>query len=163
MASMKSAATSSCAWNNGLHLSYRAGDGRVAPARPPQGTSAGCGSGRTPDSGSSGPRRTLRRKKLRDCRRSHCAGGCVGFLFFNYHPAEIFMGDTGSLALGGAVAGIAIVTKTELLLIFLGMVFVLEALSVILQVVFPARCGAPAANGSLPCLNRKKLKALPEM
>lgn len=45
-------------------------------------------------------------------------GGCVGFLFFNYHPAEIFMGDTGSLALGGAVAGIAIVTKTELLLIF---------------------------------------------
>lgn len=63
------------------------------------------------------------------------AGGCVGFLFFNYHPAEIFMGDTGSLALGGAVAGIAIVTKTELLLIFLGMVFVLEALSVILQVV----------------------------
>lgn len=46
------------------------------------------------------------------------AGGCVGFLFFNYHPAEIFMGDTGSLALGGAVAGIAIVTKTELLLIF---------------------------------------------
>lgn len=45
------------------------------------------------------------------------------------------MGDTGSLALGGAVAGIAIVTKTELLLIFLGMVFVLEALSVILQVV----------------------------
>ena len=63
------------------------------------------------------------------------AGGCVGFLFFNYHPAEIFMGDTGSLALGGAVAGIAIVTKTELLLVFLGMVFVLEALSVILQVV----------------------------
>lgn len=46
------------------------------------------------------------------------AGGCVGFLFFNYHPAEIFMGDTGSLALGGVVAGIAIVTKTELLLIF---------------------------------------------
>lgn len=62
------------------------------------------------------------------------AGCCVGFLFFNYHPAKIFMGDTGSLALGGAVAGIAIVTRTELLLIFLGMIFVLEAISVILQV-----------------------------
>ena len=62
-------------------------------------------------------------------------GGCLGFLWWNAAPAKIFMGDTGSLALGGAVAGIAIVTKTELLLIFLGMVFVLEALSVILQVV----------------------------
>lgn len=62
------------------------------------------------------------------------SGCCVGFLFFNYHPAKIFMGDTGSLALGGALAGVAVLTKTELLLIFLGMIFVFEALSVILQV-----------------------------
>lgn len=62
------------------------------------------------------------------------AGCCVGFLFFNYHPAKVFMGDTGSLALGGAIAGISVMTRTELLLIFLGMIFVLEALSVIIQV-----------------------------
>lgn len=62
------------------------------------------------------------------------AGSCIGFLFFNYHPAKIFMGDTGSLALGGAIAGISVMTRTELLLIFLGLIFVLEALSVIIQV-----------------------------
>lgn len=62
------------------------------------------------------------------------AGACAGFLFFNYHPAKIFMGDTGSLALGGAIAGISVMTRTELLLIFLGLIFVLEALSVIIQV-----------------------------
>ena len=61
-------------------------------------------------------------------------GSCIGFLFFNYHPAKIFMGDTGSLALGGAIAGISVMTRTELLLIFLGLIFVLEALSVIIQV-----------------------------
>jgi phospho-N-acetylmuramoyl-pentapeptide-transferase len=62
------------------------------------------------------------------------AGCCAGFLFYNYHPAKIFMGDTGSLALGGAIAGISVVTRSEFLLIFLGLIFVLEALSVILQV-----------------------------
>lgn len=62
------------------------------------------------------------------------AGTCIGFLFFNYHPAKIFMGDTGSLALGGAIAGISVMTRTELLLIFIGFIFVIEALSVIIQV-----------------------------
>lgn len=62
------------------------------------------------------------------------AGCCAGFLVYNYHPAKIFMGDTGSLALGGAIAGIAVITRTELLLVFLGLIFVVEALSVILQV-----------------------------
>ena len=62
------------------------------------------------------------------------AGSCIGFLFFNYHPAKILLGDTGSLALGGAIAGISVMTRTELLLIFLGLIFVLEALSVIIQV-----------------------------
>jgi phospho-N-acetylmuramoyl-pentapeptide-transferase len=61
-------------------------------------------------------------------------GAVLGFLVFNAHPAKVFMGDTGSLALGGAIAGIAILTKLELLLIIIGGVFVIETLSVILQV-----------------------------
>jgi phospho-N-acetylmuramoyl-pentapeptide-transferase len=61
-------------------------------------------------------------------------GGCIGFLWFNSFPAQIFMGDTGSLALGGAIAGLAVMTKTEILLIILGGIFVIEALSVAIQV-----------------------------
>lgn len=61
-------------------------------------------------------------------------GAVLGFLVFNAHPAKVFMGDTGSLALGGAIAAIAILTKMELLLILIGGVFVLETLSVIIQV-----------------------------
>jgi len=62
------------------------------------------------------------------------AGACVGFLWFNSFPASIFMGDTGSLGLGGAIAGLAVMTKTEVLLIILGGIFVIEALSVLIQV-----------------------------
>ena len=62
-------------------------------------------------------------------------GACIGFLRFNFHPAKIFMGDTGSLALGGAFAAMGILTHTELLLVFVGIIFVCEALSVILQVI----------------------------
>ncbi len=61
-------------------------------------------------------------------------GACVGFLWFNAFPATIFMGDTGSLGLGGAIAGLAVMTKTEELLIVLGGIFVVEALSVLIQV-----------------------------
>jgi phospho-N-acetylmuramoyl-pentapeptide-transferase len=61
-------------------------------------------------------------------------GACVGFLWFNAFPATIFMGDTGSLGLGGAIAGLAVVTKTEILLILIGGIFVIEALSVLIQV-----------------------------
>jgi len=61
-------------------------------------------------------------------------GACVGFLWFNAFPATIFMGDTGSLGLGGAIAGLAIMTKTEMLLILIGGIFVVEALSVLIQV-----------------------------
>jgi phospho-N-acetylmuramoyl-pentapeptide-transferase len=68
-------------------------------------------------------------------------GACIGFLWYNTHPAEVFMGDTGSLALGGAVAGFAVFTKTELLLPLIGGVFVIEALSVIIQVVSFKRFG----------------------
>lgn len=61
-------------------------------------------------------------------------GASIGFLWYNAHPAEIFMGDVGSLALGGAIATVAVIIKQELLLPFIGGVFILEALSVILQV-----------------------------
>lgn len=61
-------------------------------------------------------------------------GAGFGFLWFNCHPAKVFMGDTGSLAIGGALGTVAICTKQELLLVIIGGVFVLEAVSVILQV-----------------------------
>ena len=62
------------------------------------------------------------------------AGACVGFLWFNSFPASIFMGDTGSLGLGGAIAALAVMTKTEVLLLIIGGIFVIEALSVLIQV-----------------------------
>jgi phospho-N-acetylmuramoyl-pentapeptide-transferase len=61
-------------------------------------------------------------------------GSSIGFLWYNAHPAEIFMGDVGSLALGGAIGTVAVIIKQELLLPFIGGIFVIEALSVILQV-----------------------------
>jgi len=61
-------------------------------------------------------------------------GASIGFLWYNAHPAEVFMGDVGSLALGGAIGTVAVIIKQELLLPFIGGVFVIEALSVVLQV-----------------------------
>jgi phospho-N-acetylmuramoyl-pentapeptide-transferase len=61
-------------------------------------------------------------------------GGLVGFLWYNAFPAEVFMGDTGSMAIGGALAGFAIMTKTEVLLLFVGGIFLIAALSVMIQV-----------------------------
>jgi phospho-N-acetylmuramoyl-pentapeptide-transferase len=68
-------------------------------------------------------------------------GGTIGFLWYNAHPAEVFMGDTGSFALGGAIAGFAIVTNTEILLLLIGGIFVIEVLSLIIQVVSFKRTG----------------------
>ena len=62
------------------------------------------------------------------------AGACIGFLWYNSYPADIFMGDTGSLGLGAAIAALAVITKTELLLLVIGGIYVAETLSVILQV-----------------------------
>ncbi|MFC0271193.1 phospho-N-acetylmuramoyl-pentapeptide-transferase [Metabacillus herbersteinensis] len=62
-------------------------------------------------------------------------GAVLGFLVFNAHPAKVFMGDTGSLALGGAIVTVAILTKLEIMLVLIGGVFVIETLSVILQVI----------------------------
>jgi phospho-N-acetylmuramoyl-pentapeptide-transferase len=97
-------------------------------------------------------------------------GGCLGFLWYNAYPALVFMGDAGALALGGAIGVVALVTKHELLLVIIGGVFVIEALSVMLQVGFykwkgkriflmapihhhferngATRCGSPPASGS---------------
>ncbi|MDQ2791838.1 MAG: phospho-N-acetylmuramoyl-pentapeptide-transferase [Pseudonocardiales bacterium] len=61
-------------------------------------------------------------------------GGCIGFLWWNAPPAKIFMGDTGSLAIGGLLAGLSVVTRTELLLVVIGGLFVVEAMSVVIQV-----------------------------
>jgi phospho-N-acetylmuramoyl-pentapeptide-transferase len=69
------------------------------------------------------------------------AGACVGFLWYNSYPADIFMGDTGSLALGMALGCLAIVTKTEFLVIIIGALFVAEALSVMIQVAYYKRTG----------------------
>lgn len=64
------------------------------------------------------------------------AGGCLGFLFYNRYPARVFMGDTGSMALGGAIAGLAIISHMEVLLIGFGLVYLIEAASVMLQVIW---------------------------
>lgn len=64
-----------------------------------------------------------------------CAGGCIGFLWFNAYPAQIFMGDTGSLALGGALAAVAVLTNTEVVSLVVGGLFIAETLSVMIQVV----------------------------
>ena len=79
-------------------------------------------------------------------------GACFGFLWWNASPAKIFMGDTGSLALGGALAGFAVLTRTEFLLALLGGLFVIQTLSVILQVgFFKAHQGQTAVpDGAAP-------------
>jgi len=69
------------------------------------------------------------------------AGACLGFLWFNAPPASVFMGDTGSLALGGAIGSMAVVTKNELLLFLVGGIFVAEVFSVVLQVTWFKRTG----------------------
>lgn len=68
-------------------------------------------------------------------------GACLGFLVFNRHPAKLFMGDTGSMALGGALASAAIVMRMEFMLVIAGLIYVLEALSVIIQVLYFRKTG----------------------
>ena len=64
------------------------------------------------------------------------AGGLVAFLFFNFHPAKVFMGDTGSLALGGFVAAISILLKMPLFILIVALIYLIEVISVIIQVVY---------------------------
>ena len=90
-------------------------------------------------------------------------GACFGFLWWNASPAKIFMGDTGSLALGGALAGLAILTRTELLLVVLGGLFVLSTLSVILQVGFFKVTGGKRVFRMAPLHHHFELKGWDEI
>ena len=64
------------------------------------------------------------------------AGGCLGFLIWNLHPAKIFMGDTGSMFLGGSFVAIGMCTHKHLLVVLIGLIYVCEALSVVIQVTY---------------------------
>jgi phospho-N-acetylmuramoyl-pentapeptide-transferase len=89
-------------------------------------------------------------------------GACVGFLLYNHHPAKIFMGDTGSLALGALLSGIAILSGEMLLLLVIGGVFVAEALSVIIQVTYFKRTGGKRIFRMSPLHHHFELVGWPE-
>jgi phospho-N-acetylmuramoyl-pentapeptide-transferase len=88
-------------------------------------------------------------------------GASLGFLWYNAHPAQVFMGDTGSLALGGALATVALITKHELILVVAGGCFVVEALSVILQIAWYRRTGKRIFRMA-PIHHHYELNGLPE-
>jgi phospho-N-acetylmuramoyl-pentapeptide-transferase len=90
------------------------------------------------------------------------AGACFGFLVYNRHPAKMFMGDTGSLALGALLSGVAILTGEMLLLVLIGGVFVAEALSVIIQVTYFKRTGGKRIFRMSPLHHHFELVGWPE-
>lgn len=90
------------------------------------------------------------------------AGACLGFTWFNAHPAQVFMGDTGSLGLGAALGALAVLTQTELFLVIIGGVFVMETLSVILQVLYFRFTGGRRLFRMAPLHHHFELKGLPE-
>ncbi len=89
-------------------------------------------------------------------------GASLGFLWFNSYPAQMFMGDTGSLALGGALGVVALITKHELLLAIVGGVFVVETLSVIIQVAYFKMTGGKRVFRMAPIHHHFEQKGLPE-
>ena len=91
------------------------------------------------------------------------SGACLGFLLFNRHPARVFMGDTGSLALGGAIAALALLTRTELLLVIVGGIYVAEALSVIIQVTYFRFSGGKRIFRMSPLHHHFELGGWPEV
>jgi phospho-N-acetylmuramoyl-pentapeptide-transferase len=90
------------------------------------------------------------------------AGALTGFLWFNAYPAEIFMGDVGSLPLGGTLGTIAIITRQEILLALVGGIFVMEALSVIFQVGYFKATGGKRIFRMAPLHHHFELKGLAE-
>lgn len=92
---------------------------------------------------------------------SALAGGLLGFLFYNFNPAKIFMGDTGSLSIGAALAACAVITASELFLVVVGGVFVIETLSVIIQVLYFKKTGRRIFKMS-PLHHHFELKGWPE-
>ncbi|MGL1933023.1 MAG: phospho-N-acetylmuramoyl-pentapeptide-transferase [Desulfotalea sp.] len=89
-------------------------------------------------------------------------GACLGFLWFNAHPAQMFMGDVGSLAIGGAIGSIAIMIKQEFLLVIVGGIFVIEALSVIIQVGYFKISGGKRIFLMAPCHHHYEKKGWAE-
>ncbi|KPK73721.1 phospho-N-acetylmuramoyl-pentapeptide-transferase [candidate division WOR_3 bacterium SM23_60] len=89
-------------------------------------------------------------------------GASLGFLWFNSHPAEVFMGDTGALSLGAIIGTAAILIKQEILLIFVGGVFVIEALTVLMQIVYFHRTGGKRLFRMAPLHHHFELKGLQE-
>jgi len=89
-------------------------------------------------------------------------GASLGFLWFNANPAKIFMGDTGSLALGGAIGTVAVLIKHEMLLLVIGGVFVAETVSVMLQVAYFKRTGGKRLFKMAPLHHHFELSGLPE-
>jgi phospho-N-acetylmuramoyl-pentapeptide-transferase len=90
------------------------------------------------------------------------AGASLGFLWFNAHPAQVFMGDTGALSLGAIIGTAAILIKQEILLVIVGGVFVIEALSVLLQIVYFRRTGGKRLFRMAPLHHHFELKGLQE-
>lgn len=90
------------------------------------------------------------------------AGACLGFLMFNWHPAKVFMGDTGSMALGGAVAAMAVISRSQLLLVIIGGIYVVEALSVIMQVVYFKATGGKRIFKMTPIHHHFELSGMTE-
>ena len=91
------------------------------------------------------------------------AGALIGFLVFNFYPAKVFMGDTGSLFLGGAVAAMAILLKLELLLILAGIIYVIEALSVVIQVAYFKKTGGKRIFLMAPIHHHFEMKKMNEI
>lgn len=90
------------------------------------------------------------------------SGACLGFVWYNSHPAQVFMGDVGSLALGGAMASIAVLSRTEMFLLIIGGVYVLEALSVMIQVSYFKVTGGKRVFKMAPIHHHYELTGLAE-
>lgn len=89
-------------------------------------------------------------------------GACLGFIWYNSHPAQVFMGDVGSLALGGAVASLAVLSQTELFLIIIGGIYVIETLSVMIQVSYFKITGGKRVFKMTPIHHHYELAGLKE-
>ncbi|MFP4456166.1 MAG: phospho-N-acetylmuramoyl-pentapeptide-transferase [Clostridia bacterium] len=90
-------------------------------------------------------------------------GSLIGYMKYNYHPAKVFMGDTGSLALGGVLISYALLTKTEIILVIIGAVYVIEALSVIIQVLYFKKTGGKRVFLMSPIHHHFALKGIKEI
>ena len=89
-------------------------------------------------------------------------GACLGFVWFNSHPADVFMGDVGSLALGGALASLAVISRTELFLLIIGGVYVIETISVMIQVTYFKLSGGDRVFKMTPIHHHYELKGWDE-